>query len=213
MWVPPNKSDVYISSRRVANSVKVSLHEPGPSRFALTKEHVTGPNPIPVRGDDPRGPIQWERARPRLPDAPITRVFSILVPAGEVTDRSYPETSSIVWRTPPAEGMCVSYDVLYTAAGLTVEGHPGARSMGTELVGTLTLANGEQVWVVAWEHELDEKGRVQIERLRQARVFDAEGNKIENVGALMFGVEDSVGVFIDVTFERDRERDDDANED
>lgn len=38
LWVPKRKSDVYISSRRLGNSVKVSLHEPGPSRIALTTE-------------------------------------------------------------------------------------------------------------------------------------------------------------------------------
>lgn len=204
MWVPPNKSDVYVSSRRVANSVKVSLHEPGPARFALTREHVEGPNPIAVPRDDPRAPIEWERPRPRLPHAPFVRPLSILVPATEVIDRGNPETGSVVWRKPPAaQGLCVEYDVLYSAAGLTVEGHPGARSMGTELVGTFILANGEQVWVVVWEHELDDEQRARMDSLRQTRVLDAEGNRIDNFGALMFGVEDSVGVLMDVTFERD----------
>jgi hypothetical protein len=64
---PRGKSDLYISGRRVANSVKVSIHEPGPARFALTSEFVrehdftppdtrtsawrsngTGPGPRPV---------------------------------------------------------------------------------------------------------------------------------------------------------------------
>jgi hypothetical protein len=38
LWVRKRKNDVYIASRRLAGSVKVSLHEPGPSRFALTRE-------------------------------------------------------------------------------------------------------------------------------------------------------------------------------
>jgi hypothetical protein len=202
MWVPPNKNDVYVSSRRVANSVKVSLHEPGPARFALTREHVEGPNPIAVPRDDPRAPIEWDRPRPRLPDAPLVRPLSILVPATEVIERGYPETGSVVWRKPPASrGLCVEYDVLYSAEGLTVEGHPGARSMGTELVGTFKLSNGQQVWVVAWEHELDDEQRARTDGLRKTRVFDAEGNRIDDLGALMFGIEGSVGVLHDVTFE------------
>lgn len=40
LWVPKGKSDVYVSGRRLGNSVKVSLHEPGPARFALTDEWV-----------------------------------------------------------------------------------------------------------------------------------------------------------------------------
>jgi hypothetical protein len=35
-------------------------------------------------------------------------------------------------------------DVVYTPAGVIVDGHPGARSMGTELVGTVDLENGER---------------------------------------------------------------------
>ena len=34
--VPRGKSDVYVSNRRIANSIKVSMHEPGPSRYALS---------------------------------------------------------------------------------------------------------------------------------------------------------------------------------
>jgi hypothetical protein len=40
LWVPKGKSDVYLSSRRIASAVKVSLHEPGPARIALTSEFV-----------------------------------------------------------------------------------------------------------------------------------------------------------------------------
>lgn len=199
LWVPPGKSDVYISSRRVANSVKVSLHEPGPSRFALTREHVDGPNPIAVPGDDPRRPIEWERVRPHLPSAPMTRAVAIIVPFEEVVDRGYFEAGDIVWSKPPASGMCVEFDVFYTAASLTVEGHPGARSMGTQLVGTVDLANGQRVWVVAWEHPFEGPGRERLDQLRRARVEDAEGNQIENLGMLAFGVEDHVGVMTEVT--------------
>jgi hypothetical protein len=44
-----------------------------------------------------------------------------------------------------------------------------------------------------------------MDGLRKTRVFDAEGNRIDNLGALMFDIEGSVGVLHDVTFERDAE--------
>ena len=47
--------------------------------------------------------------------------------------------------------------------------------MGTELVGKVELANGQQVWIVVWEHEPDAEGRARLEQLRDARVTDAEG--------------------------------------
>jgi hypothetical protein len=122
LWVPPGKSDVYIASRRLGYAVKVSLHEPGPSRLALTSEYVKQEGALRAAGDDPRGAKEWERPRPRLPDAPMTRPFSILVPWDEVIDRGYAEKDGVIWTPAPSEGMCVEYDLLYAAAGLTVDG-------------------------------------------------------------------------------------------
>ncbi len=74
--------------------------------------------------------------------------------------------------------------------------------MGTELVGKVELANGEQVWVVAWEHELDEATRVQAHRMRNARVTDAGGNRIDQLGFFAFGVnDDGTGMLLDVTID------------
>jgi hypothetical protein len=65
--VPKGKSDVYVSSRRLGNSVKVSLHEPGPARFALTKEFVEKGTYQAPEGFDPRLAVEWERPRPNEP--------------------------------------------------------------------------------------------------------------------------------------------------
>jgi hypothetical protein len=130
----------------------------------------------------------------------MTRPFAILVPWDEVLDRGYVEKGDVVWTKPPAKGMCIEYDVLYAAAGLTVTGHPGARSMNTELIGKVDLANGEQVFVVSRERPMDEATRRQVDRLRDARIIDAQGNQIPKLGMLAFGVEqDGVGTFLDVT--------------
>jgi hypothetical protein len=198
--VPRRKSDVYIASRKVGYAVKASLHEPGPARIALTSNYVRQPDAIPVPGDDPRHPIEWERARPRLPDAPMTRAFAIIVPWDEVRDRGYPEKGDVVRTPTPAVGNCIEYDVMYAAAGLEVEEHPGARSMGTRLVGHLDLANGEQVFVVSWEHEITREISQTIERIRSARVVDQKGDTVDGIGALAFGSEaEGYGTFLDVT--------------
>jgi hypothetical protein len=54
LWVPKGKSDVYVSSRRIASSIKVSLHEPGPARFALTSEFLRGSGFQAPDGEDAR---------------------------------------------------------------------------------------------------------------------------------------------------------------
>ena len=87
LWVPKRKSDVYVSSRRIANSVKVSLHEPGPARFALTSEFVRDSAFEAPDGEDARLAKEWERPRSSLPDQPVVRPLSLLVPWDEVQRR------------------------------------------------------------------------------------------------------------------------------
>jgi hypothetical protein len=85
LWVPRRKSDVYISSRSLGDSVKVSLHEPGPARYALTTEWVQRTGFQPLEGTDRRLAVEWERPRPR-PPRQSARPFSITVPWDEVLD-------------------------------------------------------------------------------------------------------------------------------
>lgn len=206
LWVPKGKSDVYVSSRRLGKSVKVSLHEPGPSRFALTSEFVRSGSYQPPEGGDPRLAIEWERPRPK-PPRHVARPFAIIVPWDEVLERDVEEMGNVVWTPPPLEEMCVHFDLIYTPAGATATGHPGARSMGTELVGIVELENGEQVFVTSLVREMGAALRENVDRLRSARILDRDGNPIEKTGMLAFGREPNpdaedgtfVGTLIDVT--------------
>lgn len=206
LWVPKGKSDVYVSSRRLGNSVKVSLHEPGPARFALTKEFIRRDTYRAPAGRDPRLAIEWERPRPK-PPRQVARPFVIIVPWDEVLEREVAETGDVGWTPPPPERTCVHFDVVYTPAGVTVRGHPGAWSMGTKLVGQVELENGEEVFVTSVVREMGDALRANVGRLRSARVLDAEGNRIEKTGMLAFGREPNpdaedgtfVGTLVDVT--------------
>jgi hypothetical protein len=204
--VPKGKSDVYVSSRRLGNSVKVSLHEPGPSRFALTREFVRGGSYQPPEGRDPRLAIEWERPRPK-PPRQVARPFAIIVPWDEVLERDVEETGDVVWTLAPPEGSCVHFDLVYIPAGVTVTGHPGARSMGTELVGEVELESGEQVFVTSLVREMGAALRANVDRLRSAHILDGEGDRIQKTGMLAFGREPNpdaddgtfVGTLLDVT--------------
>lgn len=195
-----------MSSRRVANSVKVSLHEPGPARFALTSEFVRKGTFKPPEGRDPRLAVEWERPRPKPPNQ-AARPLAIIVPWNEVLEREVEETGDVVWTPPPPEGTCVHFDVVYAPAGVTVVGHPGGRSMGTELVGKVELENGEVVFVTSLVRPMEEVTRENVEKLRSARILDADGNLIQKTGMLAFGHEPNpdaddgtfVGTVIDVT--------------
>jgi hypothetical protein len=86
-------------------------------------------------------------------------------------------------------------------------GHPGARSMGTGLVGEVQLENGERVFVTWLVRPMEEATHRHIMRLRSARIVDADGNQIEKIGMLAFGTEPNpdaddgthVGTLLDVT--------------
>jgi hypothetical protein len=207
LWVPKGKSDLYVSSRWLANSVKVSLHEPGPARFALTSEFVRGSSFRAPEGRDRRLAIEWERPRTKLRQQPVARPLSIIVPWDEVLDRGFDERGDVVWTPPPPEGACVNFDLIYVAPGMPVTGHPGARSMGTQLVGQVVLENGERVFVTSVVREMGEGLRKNVAMLRSGRILDADGNPITKTGALAFGREPNpdaddgtfIGTVIDVT--------------
>jgi hypothetical protein len=103
-------------------------------------------------------------------------------------------------------------------------GHPGARSMGTKLVGKVELENGETVFITSLVRPIEAALRANIERLRSRRVLDKDGNpiprselvadaglpperKLFEVGVFSFGIEPHpdaddgtfVGTVIDVT--------------
>ncbi len=204
--MPRRKSDVYISGRTLGDSVKVSLHEPGPSRFALTTEWVRRTSFRAPEGIDRRHAVEWNRPR-ACPPRQVARPFSIIVPYDEVLDRENPEKGQVVWVPPPPEGTCIHFDVVYIPAAAVVTGHPGARSMGTELIGEVRLENEERVFVTWLVRPMEEVTRHHVTKLRAARILDRDGKPVEKVGILAFGTEPNrdaddgtyVGTFLDVT--------------
>jgi hypothetical protein len=132
------------------------------------------------------------------------------VPWDEVLDHGIPETGQIVWVPPPPEGTCIHFDLVYIPAGAVVTGHPGARSMGTGLIGEVQLANEERVFVTWIVRPMGESLSHEVLRLRSASIVDADGNPIEKIGMLAFGTEPNpdakdgtyIGKFLDVTRRR-----------
>ena len=184
--VPKNQSNVYVFARILGKAVKVSLHEPGPSHYALTKEWVERTGYQAPQGKDWRLTVKWERPRPR-PPRQIARPLSIIVPWDEVIARGKPKPGHTVWVPPPPEGTCIEFDVVYTPAGAVFTGCPGARSMGTELVGAVQLANSERVFVT-WRVQpmVAELGRY-VANLRSACLVNADDTPIERSALLAFG--------------------------
>lgn len=206
LWVPKGKSDVYVSGRTLGSAIKVSLHEPGPARFALTKDWVrrTGYKASPDR--DSRLAVSWERPRPHPPRR-IARSLSIIVPFDEVLNRKHTEKGAVVWTPRPSQDNCIHYDVIHVPANLQTEAHPGSRSMGTSLVGDVQLENGQRVFVTSIVRPMADALRVQILKLRTYPALDADGRQVNRTGMLSFGTEPNpdaedgkhVGILVAVT--------------
>lgn len=75
--------------------------------------------------------------------------------------------------------MAIHFDLVYMPASVEVEGHPGARSMGTTLIGAVQLENREKVFVTALPRPIQESLRIHIEKLRSARLRYADGREYE----------------------------------
>ena len=204
--MPRGQSDVYVSGRTLGWAAKVSIHEPGPARFALTKNWVRDTNYQAPAGHDSRLAVEWNRPRPSSP-LRIARPLCIIVPFDEVVPRGIEEVGTVNWVSPPNTGEAIHFDIVYVPAGTPLVEHPGATSMGTRLVGSVNLANGQTVFVTSLSHQLSPQIVQQIADLRAARVTDTDGREVDKVGMMSFGREPNpdaqdgteIGILVDVT--------------
>jgi hypothetical protein len=173
LWVPRGKSDVYVSSRRIANSVKVSLHEPGPSRFALTSEFVREQEFVAPEGYDRRLAKEWNR--PRTSPGRVVRPFAIVVPWDEVVDREDRDTDGVLWTRLRPVG-----DAGHGPPGRAEHGHPAGRRGD---------ARQRRAGVRGHPRGRDERSLARLDRPTPGRSrHDLDGNLIET-GAMGFGTE------------------------
>ena len=92
----------------------------------------------------------------------------------------------MVWVPPPPEGTCITFDVVYIPPAATVTDHPGSRSMGTELVGSVLLANRERVFVTWLIRPMGAALSRDVAILRSARLVNADGTPIKRSSLLTF---------------------------
>ena len=134
------KGDVYISwSKKTADTTKVSLHESGIWRYAATKE-----SGVTFEGGD-RVISRWTRPPEHV--SGVTRGPGILVPHTSVGSRTlFSEDLSpkVKWVRPPGIGEAVEFDIYFLEATA-----PRDRWGMSEIIGSLNLAHGRSVWVVA----------------------------------------------------------------
>lgn len=149
------KQDVYLVCRSLGSALKASLHESGSWHIGFDRGYVEEN----LAADDLKreDPCLDRWPRPTEINPGVTLAYRIVVPTSGVTmpiDEMLPE--SIIWIPAAPTGKAVELDVLFTKPDAVISSWPGCGSMGTELVGSFTLDNGETVWVV--HHVVDIPG-------------------------------------------------------
>jgi hypothetical protein len=151
LWteVGGGKSEVYLSCRSLGGTLKASLHESGKWHIAYSQrafeDYVKGA--IPKFRD--RYIEKWPRPSELAPG--ITLAFRIVTPWSAVTKPiEGSNVKGVTWLPNAPEQKATEIDILLTKPTTPVTGWPGKRSMGTSLIGSIPLENGETVWAVHW---------------------------------------------------------------
>jgi len=99
------KSDVYLQSRMMGRTAKLSFHESGEARFSRTDDWVRKTGARNVQ----RLIHRWHYNRPRPSKANL--LFRIVIPRAELQSVGIPRRASqIIWLSPPEQGSALAID-------------------------------------------------------------------------------------------------------
>ncbi len=146
LWSERSTSDVYLTCRELKNTFKASLHQSGSWHVAYSLETFT---------DDVHGAIATQRdrylerwPRPASISLGIILAFRIVTPHSAVTSPTSATGKNIIWIPNCTSPYAIEADILCVSPTTRVSSWPGRRCMGTSLIGSYDLPNGESVWAV-----------------------------------------------------------------
>lgn len=142
------KSDVYLACRELGGLLKTSLHESGKWHIAFEatafEERVKGA--IPSIND--RFLDKWPRPVEYAPG--VTLAFRIVTPWSAVSTDIEPSRTKkqVIWLSNAPEPKATRIEIFVTKPSTHTTGWPGKQGMGTSLIGSIPLQNGETIWAV-----------------------------------------------------------------
>ena len=124
------------------------MHQSGNWHVAFSKstyeEKVEGAVP----SLDSRFADKWPRP-PEIADG-VTLAFRIITPESAVSSNSKVQNpNKVVWASAPPDGKALEIYICITIPSAKISEWPGKDSMGTELIGSFQLNNGDTVWAVS----------------------------------------------------------------
>ncbi len=196
------KSEVYLASRSLGGTLKASLHESGNWHIAYNQDvferDVKGA--IPKQKD--RFITKWPRHKDIAPG--FTLAFRIATPWSAITNLiEKSKTKNVTWLPNAPKPKATEIDIIFTQPKVLVSDWPGSCSMGTSLIGSMPLENGETVWAIYWIIDMPDLSKLSkgIGRFFQGKSHD--DLRKDGLRALIFGTEpDGSRVIYDCAVER-----------
>ncbi|HUV52799.1 MAG TPA: hypothetical protein VMW64_06970 [Dehalococcoidia bacterium] len=139
------KSDIYVTVRPLAGRLKVSIHESGQCQASFNREFISEIEDLGTWTRNSRHLLKWSMRELAPGVALATR---IIVPTSELTEIPISPKKLVVSVPAAPFGKAVEFALLLTEPRAKVTGWPGKRSMATQLVTKMLLANGNILWVV-----------------------------------------------------------------
>lgn len=204
LWAPigVKKSDVYLVCRALGGKLKASLHKSGSWRIAYTPE--TFKQEVEGTAAKHRDRVIEKWPRPKPIGKGVTLAYRIVTPSSSVTSSIGKTKGDIIWILNAPIPKATEIDVIITAPNTPVTDWPGKRSMGTSLIGSLKLENGETVWVVHRAIDMPDLSTATKCSFHFYKGKSPQDLESDNLRALVFGHEkDGSRVIYDCVVQRE----------
>jgi len=181
------KSDLYLTCRGLGGVLKASLHESGKWHMAYTQKTFEDVVQGAIANHADRFMYKWSRPDPI--GKGCTLAFRIVTPYSAVRTQISEFDKEVMWLPNALEREATEIGIFLTSSETEISGWPGKRSMGTSLIGSIGLENGETVWAVYRVIEMPDlsaagKGRGQFYKGRGREELESD-----DIRALAIGYE------------------------
>ncbi len=141
--------------------------------------------------------------RPKVIAEGVTLAYRIVTPCSSVTSAIVETKRDIVWIPNAPKPKATEINIIITAEITPVTSWPGKRSMGTSLIGSFQLENGETVWVVHKVIDMPDLSSAIKGKARFYRGMEPKNLEGGNLRAFAYGSEqDGSRVIYDLAVER-----------
>jgi hypothetical protein len=141
-------SEIYLACRALGGELKASMHQSGNWHIAFSESTYKDK----VEGAVPSLTSRFAEKWPRPPEIAegVTLAFRIVTPESAISSYSAVKNSDKVkWVPSPPIAKAIEIYILITSPHAKISEWPGKDSMGTELIGSFQLNNGDTVWAVS----------------------------------------------------------------